>query len=288
MPEGPECRNMAVKLHSRLANNFLLKITPTDQQATRQLVDMTEIINLLPLRVIGVSCKGKRIVFILSSVKNNQVCFFTSFLSMEGRWLFQQAKYTRLIMTFSNDLLIYYDDMRRWGKITGYTDANKLQQVLDQMGPDVLAYSIELYNPEVKEFVVKDKLTIERWSSILNHRLGQKKQLADFLMHQEYICGIGNYLKSEILYRAKLRPDRLVSSLTNTEREILWQVSLDTIYQSFLAGGLTLRSYLDPEGNRGTFKHLVYGLKIDSNGYRILTSKFKDGRTTFWVPEIQI
>lgn len=275
MPEGPECRVMALKLHAQLAKKTITSITTSFHLPLIQ--------SSLPLVVYGLSVKGKKIIFILFTPKEKKVLFLISSLGMEGRWLFQEARHTRLTFHFDQEDL-YYDDSRKFGRLEEFEDLHSLLTKLDTIGCDLLNYAISLYQGTQ----VADQMTRDRWRSIFQLPKLQNHQLVQILLEQKYFSGIGNYLKSEILYRARLKPDRLISSLNQEDIEKLRISSLETIYESFLSGGLTLRSYLDPTGQRGTFKHAVYAQKTDPLGHEVCRSIFKDKRTTFWVPDLQV
>ena len=47
------------------------------------------------------------------------------------------------------------------------------------------------------------------------------KRLYALLLDQHFIAGLGNYLRSEILFDARLHPERKLSDLTNRERASL-------------------------------------------------------------------
>ena len=113
--------------------------------------------------------------------------------------------------------------------------------------------------------------------------LSNDKELED----EEMIWELG-YLKSEILYRSKIRPDRVLSSISDDEINTLYNVTLQTIKEAYLAGGLTIKSFWSPDGQRGMFPVHVYKKEIDPLGNSIVAEKFKDGRTSYWVPKIQL
>lgn len=275
MPEGPECRVMALKIQSHITKKTIISITTS--------FNLPLIQSSLPLTVYGLSVKGKKIIFILYSPENKKVLFLISSLGMEGRWLFNEARHTRLILHMEDES-IYYDDSRKFGRMEEFDDPHLVLKKLDTIGCDLLNYALGLY----QGYIVADEMTSKRWLSIFLLPNLQNRQLVQILLEQKYFSGIGNYLKSEILYRARLKPDRLISSINHQEIEQLRISSLQTIYESFLSGGLTLRSYLDPTGQRGTFNHSVYGKKVDPLGNEIHRTTFKDKRTTFWVPALQV
>ena len=84
-------------------------------------------------------------------------------------------------------------------------------------------------------------------------------------MDQKVISGIGNYLKAEALYRARIHPLATVGDLDDDDLEALRVASLTCIRQSYAAKGATLRDYRLPDGTPGeaTFEFLCYGNRYD-------------------------
>ena len=108
-------------------------------------------------------------------------------------------------------------------------------------------------------------------------------------MDQKIISGVGNYLKSESLYLAKLSPHRKVSDISDSKLKILKQAIQSTIKSSYLSGGATIHTFLDYDGKEGKYsrRFAVYNEKYDIENRAVLRETTRDGRTTFWVPEHQ-
>ncbi len=281
MPEGPEVRTIVDVLHQQLVGKTLLSITVTSKSKFYPLVSNQSLVKL-PLKLIDIKVKGKQIFFVLLD-KQSQLIYLNSTLGMTGRWLFEPNKYSdiwfdwgNIIYSSKHTLIIkkirtYYDDQRHFGNLKFLTEED-YQLKLNKLGPDILA----------------ENVSWDDWYFSLTKGSRQNHQICKVLMNQEAISGIGNYLKSEILYRAKIKPDRLVKDITPDELNLLRVTSIQTIRESYIAHGLTLESYWDPNGRIGTFNKLIYKEKLDPNGHKVISSKFSDGRTTYWVPEIQI
>src|SRR2546425_12883152 len=72
------------------------------------------------------------------------------------------------------------------------------------------------------------------------------------LTDQERIAGIGNLWAHEILHAARIRPDRLASSLTPTEVQVLYRTVRSVLRRAITAGGGTGGAGgARPEGRRG-------------------------------------
>ena len=95
-------------------------------------------------------------------------------------------------------------------------------------------------------------------------RKKNNRTVVEALMNQSVISGVGNYLKSESLYLSKISPHRSISTLSDSEL-----------------------SNLNGEIGEYSRKFAVYNQKTDPSGLSVTREKTRDGRTTFWVPEVQ-
>lgn len=284
MPEGPEVKNITDYLNSILSGLTLLNLG-WDQSSKYYPSGPDQYDNLkdyFPARVERVFCKGKQIFFQLISIQSEDRFYFNSGLGMSGGWIIKKGKYSNLWLNFGDvsqvgdlqvlvpSLKIYFDDKRHFGNFTIIWGETALKHRLAQIGPDLLT----------------DEVTLPVWNQILDRH--KRCSLVSLLMNQSYISGIGNYLKAEILYRAKLKPDRKISSLSTNEKHDLWKHSLETIRESYQANGLTIKDYQDPLGRKGSFQIQIYGKTHDPVGNPVRKDKFSDNRTTHWVPALQI
>jgi len=302
MPEGPEVRCVAISLNKYLTEKetYLTSIRcESDPNKTSKYKEgfpkYQQIELLLPAYIKGVTCKGKRLIFMLISNETQEYFYITSHLAMTGRWTFKQEPETFIwfnLQRKDNEIMkeeyLYFGDVRRFGNFEFFKTTEEVYDFLNKNhGPDLLNYAIALYNDNESSIPDNEKITKEVWNNKMRNKHLGNKQICEFLMKQEYFSGIGNYLKAEILYRSHIRPDRILSSLKDDEIELLRINSLSIIYESFIAGGLTIETFWDPEDRRGTFNKLIYDQKVDPLGNKVHKDKFKDGRTTHWVPNLQ-
>jgi len=272
MPEGPEVRIITIELDRRLAGMEIVDVTFGDSKVAMQLRQESWD---LPITIEGVKCRGKRLIFLLRS--RGKSWFLTSTLGLEGRWTWEETPHTVITFILRDQSRCCYNDHRHFGKIRIYHHRDDLDRsILSEIGPDLLAYALR----------PTTEIPLERYRHVLRSCKGHL-QLCQFLMNQRYFSGIGNYLKAEICYQARLRPDRQLESLTDPEIEELYRASLDRLKASFEAGGLTIKSYWSPNGRRGDFKVAVYGRSVDPLGNPVVTSTFADKRTTHWCPARQ-
>jgi formamidopyrimidine-DNA glycosylase len=290
MPEGPEVHIIVDQLGPKLIGRYLLSIRwDTKSKYKNGMTMYDDLSRHLPVQIKDVTCKGKQIFFKLNSeyvVDDEQyTCNFyiNCTLGMEGRWTEEPTKHCNLwfelgdvikgenvkISVFEDNL--YFDDSRHFGNITILTESD-YENKLRSIGPDLIS----------------DDIDTKEWLSKANYSRIKNKQICHYLMEQKYFSGIGNYLKSEILYAAKIRPDRVMSDLSENELITILECAKYKIKESYQSNGLTIRSYISPNGELGTFVRFVYGKEMDPHGNTVVQTVFKDKRTTHWVPSIQI
>lgn len=266
MPEGPEVRTVVDELQSLVGKTLTgVEVNSRSRYFGSEMKGMPE----LPLRVLEIHHKGKQIFFKMEKT-NGGLLYLNSHLGMEGKWLWKPGKHSGVEMIFEDQTQLFFDDSRHFGRLE-WLNPESYRKKLASLGPDLL----------------QEDLEEEKWFQIIENKRIKRKEVADFLLDQKRVSGIGNYLKSEILYRARIRPNRPLSSLESPEKTRLLQVTRETIRESYRWGGFTIASYISPNGKEGGFIARVYQKKTSPEGYQVIRGQFKDRRTTFWVPEVQ-
>lgn len=266
MPEVVEVKIQADQLHEILINKELLSITWDDRSKHRNtgIDGYEDFQKYLPSKFVKVTTKGKKLVFHLDSD-----IYIVSSLGLEGHWLTVKRKHSNLQLNLSDGVSIYFDDTRHFGSVELFLFRELLDERLSEIGPDLLS-------EEVSFELFKSKITKSK-----------TKQICQVLMDQKYVAGIGNYLKAEILYASKIRPDRIIKDLSENDLKLLYENSISIIKRAYESHGMTSKSYVDVYGNNGIFKCVVYMQKEDPLGNPVRTDVFKDKRTTHWVEAIQ-
>ena len=109
-------------------------------------------------------------------------------------------------------------------------------------------------------------------------------------MNQKVISGIGNYIKAESLWYARINPHSLIKDLTDINLKTLYKAVLFVIRKSYAKQGASIKDYytFDQEQGSATSEFVVYGRKKDYNGHNVIKEETLDKRTTHWVKERQI
>jgi formamidopyrimidine-DNA glycosylase len=163
----------------------------------------------------------------------------------------------RVVFTVGRDHLSYRDQRKLQG--LWLADDDDVARILEDQGPDALSV-------DRAEF---DELLSRRRSRI-------KSALTD----QSVLAGLGNLLADEILWRARLHPERRADELTDDERSRLHTEMRRTLRSSVRAGRVPTR------------KSWLTGRRDDPNPRcprcdGPLSRKRVGGRGTVWCPRCQ-
>jgi formamidopyrimidine-DNA glycosylase len=280
MPEGPEVKKLTIMLNKDFKNKKLLDIKILKGKYKKH--GKPKNFNNLdfPLIVEKIDCKGKLIYFLFKN--SNNILMVT--LGMTGWFIYDHnEKHNNVLFKFSNDD-IYFNDYRNFGNII-ISNRDELNKKLNTLGPDIL---------NSKD---NSKLFLERIERKRNDTL-----ICTALLDQKVACGVGNYLRAEALYIAKLSPFKEIKNISELKLKELWNIlkQLGYFYYNPNKGrkiGIINNKYklIDTfESSKngpskykpkdGTF--LIYRQKEDPYGNKVY-SKEINGRTIHYVPKIQ-
>ena len=187
-------------------------------------------------------------------------------------------KHDHIIIITDKGVLIY-NDTRRFGLVTlCESDKLKNHHCFSRIGLDPW----------------DENLTADYLLSKFKNR---KTAIKIALLDQEIICGIGNIYASEILYKARIRPQRPSESITKDEAKKIIIYAREILSDSIKAGGSTIHDYKRPDGDIGYFqqKHCVYNktgqrcpdCKCDIKKSGGIQKDVQGGRSTFYCPVLQ-
>lgn len=271
MPEGPEVVYLANRLLSQhIADKQLNSVVFLKGRYVKHGVPegFSKFKQALPLRLNTITKHGKVIYFHFEDGWT-----MVSHLGLMGWWYLGndsptwRKEYRNVSFNFNDGSVLTYSDQLSYGTI---------QFVHNIENADLIAN-------EALDFLEKST----NWKA-LSQRLELKKNLLatrtieEALVDQHLIfAGIGNYLKAEVLYAARINPSRAALSLTHTE----WKRIL---HQGKVVGRRILKA-LHKEDSDAAYEAAmqVYMKKKDPHGNDVETYKNKQGRTTYWVPALQ-
>jgi len=314
MPEGVEVTILSENLRIILHNTTLTNIKIIGGRYAKKMpTNYVKFKKALPLKIIDVNNRGK---FIYIVFENGWSLWNT--LGLSGKWGFKKKKHSAIEFKFKKnyspckninldddeisptgkklisekdlpyyapifELVIpkkvlkskifsmYYSDVRRFGTFA-FCDKNEcLKKKLKSMKYDIL----------------NDNITLKEFYSVFKRRNIKNKVITKVLMNPKLFSGIGNYIKAEALYLARISPHREAGDLTKSElRKLL--LAIKYVMKLSYKSQYGVYNYLPRiKIGRRQFKFRVYKRKFDSKGNKVKAEKTEDKRTTYWVPTLQ-
>jgi formamidopyrimidine-DNA glycosylase len=209
--------------------------------------------------------------------KEGELRYFVAELGMTGLLLFRatetkhpQHVHVRLSFTGGGESELRYWNPRRFGRLS----------LLDRTGLD---------RYRTRRFGV-DPLTVpcDEFVELIQVRRGRLKPL---LMHQQVIAGIGNIYANEILFRARLHPNREANQLPAAAIRRLYDTMQAVLREAISCGGSSVKDFFAPDGTEGGYKnrHLVYGKEGQPCPNRCgrIIRRLQSERSSFYCPACQ-
>ncbi len=157
-------------------------------------------------------------------------------------------------------------------------EAERHHPFLSRLGPDILSQA-----PSVKELA--NRLTEPPFRG---------RQLAALLLDQGFVAGLGNYLRAEILFEARIHPRRRAIDCSNEELQRLADRTIALTRRTYRTRGITLSPSLAAElkaagAPRSAYRFWVYGRgeKPCRVCERPIAVEPTGGRKCFWCPACQ-
>lgn len=240
MPELPEVETVRGQLEAVLPGR---RVTAVDVLLPRMLQNVTP--DELAERVVDhrfgtIARRGK---FLLLHVGDEARLIIH--LRMTGRLLVagqndEPDPYTRLTFTLDGGDELRFADVRTFGTLH-YSGAPGEGEPpgLVNMGPEPL----------------EDGFTADVLGAALEERRAPIKAV---LLDQRRVAGLGNIYVDEALYLAGVHPERPGGSLSDVEIETLHEKIRTVLQEALVAGGTTIRDYVDGRGVPGQFQQYLH------------------------------
>ncbi|MWC28545.1 DNA-formamidopyrimidine glycosylase [Paenibacillus sp. MMS18-CY102] len=273
MPELPEVETVRRTLNELVAGKKIARVTVSLPRIIRRPAEPEQFAAALAGHTImSVERRGKFLRLVLDGL------VLVSHLRMEGRYgVYGQDEpvetHTHVIFHFTDGSELRYKDVRQFGTMDLFLPEEELAMPpLNKLGMEPL----------------DDGFT----EKALREKLGSKTtKIKPLLLDQAYVVGLGNIYVDEALFQAQIHPERTAETLKKAEWTRLYDAIRDTLGRAVAAGGSSIKSYVNGQGEMGMFQHalLAYGRGGEpcSNCGTIIEKFVVGGRGTHICPRCQ-
>lgn len=226
---------------------------------------------LIDQEVNNISRLGKWLIFNLTNYD------LISHLRMEGKFFIKDKKdelnkHEHIIIGFK-DFELRYHDTRKFGKMA-------LLNKRDTYNYKALAkQGLEPNDSKLTKEYLFDK--------IHNSNIAIKTLLLD----QTIISGLGNIYANEVLFSARINPQRKGASITIKECDKIIESANKIIKEAISLGGTTIKSYTSSLGVTGRFQQKLMVHKRENEPCKICNTSIinekVNGRSTYYCPKCQ-
>jgi formamidopyrimidine-DNA glycosylase len=332
MPEGIEVRKFADILIPNLVGHELTDVNILKGRYNKKAFDgFKDLQDALPVKVVSVKCKGKFTYIELHSSKSasggGKKFWLFNTLGLTGGWTvsgkkkedlavvkgqrylkseshegyifaypviweyisnnnmsewFERAlEHLNVEFIIDNDkhkLRVYFYDQLSFGTLKVIETQAELDKKLRELGADMLDIGT----------------TFEVFKKAVMKGANCKKAIGTAIVNQKIISGIGNYLRADGLWMARVNPFRKVEDLTEEELERVYKNVRALMWGDYSKDEAQKLGYI---GKGFKIPHdygrefFVYRQETDLEGHKVEKKELFEGsqkRFIYWVPEVQI
>jgi formamidopyrimidine-DNA glycosylase len=333
MPEGVEVRKFADILIHNIVGHNLTAVNILKGRYTKKVFDgYNELTSILPAKVISVKCKGKMTYIELYSKKTDKTVWLINTLGLTGGWTaaanekkgladFKGIRYLKgsikkvgdkdndsQEMVFAYPLIWEYisnNNMSEWFEhalnhlnVEFVMDNNRAAYFYDQLSFGTLKVletkkDMDKKLGELGADMLEKETTFEVFDKAISKGTNKAKPIGNVIVNQKLVSGVGNYLRADALWMARISPFRKVDELSKEEKERIYKSIRALMWGDFnpteakKIGYITADFKIPHDYGREFF---VYRQEKDIDGRKVEKRELYEGsqkRTIFWVPEVQ-
>ncbi|MCA1773082.1 MAG: endonuclease VIII [Halomonas sp.] len=272
MPEGPEIRRAADRIERQIGGRVIDDVWFAFPELAEQAA------SLIGMRVLRVDTRGKAM---LIRFADQRVLY--SHNQLYGVW--KLHKEDKLPST-RRSLRVRISTEGRCASLFSASDISLWHEdnltehpFLSRLGPDLLSQEVTLLQ-------VQQRLSLKQF-----HR----RSLGALLLDQGFVAGLGNYLRSEILFFAHCHPKQRPVDLTEQQRQQLAAQIIETTLQAYQQAGVTntkpwIEQAIAAGEPRRQWRFSVFeraGLSCHRCG-SVIERMMVGSRRLYWCPSCQI
>lgn len=237
MPELPEVETVRRTLNELIAGKRIDRVSVKLPRIIQRPADPELFeVQLEGRTFVSVERRGKFLRLLLDGL------VLVSHLRMEGRYgVYKQEEplepHTHVVFHFDDGTELRYKDVRQFGTMHLFAPGEELASPpLNKLGVEPL----------------DEAFTPERFRQALGKRSTKIKPL---LLNQEVVVGLGNIYVDEALHEAGIHPETEANKLAPKELDRLHAAIVRTLSAAVEAGGSSIKSYVNGQGEMGMFQH---------------------------------
>jgi formamidopyrimidine-DNA glycosylase len=242
MPEMPEVETVVRTLNNLVINKQIISVELLVPKMLKN-VSYEEFSSALINSEIDSIDRYAKYIFINLSSKYTLI----SHLRMEGKYNFSQEstkpeKHDAALFHFTDGTKLAYNDTRKFGTFDLVkTNQKHNYKSIAKLGPEANNYS----------GLVK----------IIPLIRSKNRKIKEVLLDQTIMAGLGNIYVDEVLFKAKVHPEQVASTISVTKMKQIMKISCEIMEDAIKAGGTTVKSFTISGGATGLFQYNlnVYG-----------------------------
>lgn len=266
MPELPEVQTVLDGLAKSLNKKKIMALDCLREGTV--ILDPEVLEPAFPAKAISFARRGKYMIITLDC--GNSLIIH---LRMTGKLVHTKAetppnKHEHACFVLTGQESVHFIDPRTFGKIILCNSSN-IANYLPRLGAEPL-------DDEFDDLYLKDKLK------------GKKLPIKNAILDQRNIAGLGNIYVSEILFRAKVRPDRPSGGLSDKELKAIVKDTKAVLREAIAKNGTSISDFRRIDDKSGQFQNYlqVYQKKACPLGHDIRVIRL-GGRSSFYCPVCQ-
>lgn len=231
MPELPEVETVRRSVELKMKDKKILSVTVNNSDVLDGFTPESFVALLEGNSVVKMERRGKYLIFCFKSgekmilhlrMTGQLICFDDDFIA---------DKHCHVVVRFEQGGF-YYRDVRRFGRFCLIGSGGKTEAGMAQLG----------YEPMDRNFTV---------NYVRDGVQGRRCSVKSRILDQHFIAGIGNIYADEILFAARIHPERMCCDLTNCQIRRLKKASETVLSEAIEHRGTTFSDFRDGYGEIG-------------------------------------
>ena len=328
MPEAVEVRKFADILSTNILGKHIthINILKGRYHSKKPFEGYDELVKALPLEIEAINTKGKFTYMTLMNQQKKARFYLFNTLGLSGGWTLKSNKKTNFTkckhcnyMEVGNDIFTFpsileyitEDRQNHWFQralnhlnvefITDYKNISfyfydqlsfgTLKAVSSNDGNETLLLEKKL--KELGPDLLDESTTFEVFKTNIKKKVNENKPIGNVIVNQKIISGVGNYLRADALWMAKISPFRKVIDINDNELKLLYTSLIGLIWGDYDYKNGVKKGYINSSlklPNDYKLDFFIYRQEKDIYDNIIKKEELYEGsqkRFIYWVSKIQ-